>query len=165
MKDYEFGDILDFMWLTGCRPQEARIAEARHIDLENALIVFPPSEAKGHQSERVLFHPDAAVDICKRHMSNTEDGPIFRNTKGRPWTKDSLNCHFQRLSQKLGFRTCPYGIRHSYATEALKSGVDSLTLAQIMGRRDTSMLSRHYAHLAKNTAYLRETAQKLAQPD
>ena len=50
-----FGDILDFMWETGCRPLEARSIEARHVDFENELVHFPPSEAKGGLSDRVIF--------------------------------------------------------------------------------------------------------------
>lgn len=166
VKDDDFSDLLDFMWLTGCRPQEARTVEARHVDLTNAIVVFPPSESKGQKSERVLFLPDAAIAICRRRLEASPDGLVFQNTNGRPWTKDSMNCRFRRLREKLNFPVCAYGIRHSYATEALKRGVDSLTLAQIMGHKeDTSMLSRHYAHLAKNTVYLRETAQRLANSE
>ena len=76
VNDQQFGDLLDFMWATGCRPKEARTVE-----------------------------------------------------------------------------------------EGLKQGVDSLTLAQIMGHSDTSMLSKHYAHLARNPTYLRETARRLRAND
>ncbi len=159
VRDQQFGDLLDFMWATGCRPKEAREIEAHHVDIDNAMIIFPPSEAKGELHERVIFMPDEAVAIIRRNMR--EDGPLFLNTKGRPWTKDSINCRFQRLKKKVGFAACAYGIRHSFATEGLKSGVDSLTLAQLMGHADTSMLSKNYAHLARNPEYLRESVRKL----
>lgn len=94
------------------------------------MIVFPPSEAKGERHERVIFLPDEAMAIIKRNMR--DDGPLFRNTKGRPWTKDSINCRFWRLSKKLTFPACAYGIRHSFATDGLKQGIDSLTLAQLI---------------------------------
>lgn len=162
--DQEFGDLLDFMWDTGCRPLEARTIEARHVDLQNDLIVFPPSEAKGKRSERVIFLTPVSHEICKRLVMQWPNGPIMRNTKGTPWTKDSINCRFQRLKKKLGRKACAYGIRHSYATESLKQGMDSLTLAQLMGHQDTSMIARTYSHLARNPAYLREQAQKLRNP-
>ncbi len=161
--DQEFGDLLDFMWDTGCRPLEARMLEARHIDLENDLIVFPPSEAKGRKTERVIFLTAVSQGICERLVQQWPDGPILRNKKGTPWTKDSVNCRFQRLRKKLGKRACAYGIRHSYATEGLKRGMDSLTLAQLMGHQDTSMIARTYAHLARNPAYLKEQARKLSE--
>jgi integrase len=161
VKDQQFRDLLDFMWATGCRPIEARTLEVHHVDLDNAMAIFPPSEAKGEEHERVIFMPDEAVEICRRLMSQHKDGPLFRNTKGRPWTKDAINCRFQRLKKKLNRPMCAYAIRHSFATEGLKQGTDSLTLAQLMGHSDTSMLARHYAHLARNPDYLRETIRKL----
>ena len=55
--DHEFGDFLDFMWETGCRPLEARRMCAHHVDVPNQMAVFPPSEAKGERTERVIFSP------------------------------------------------------------------------------------------------------------
>jgi integrase len=163
--DREFGDLLDFMWETGCRPLEARTIEARHVDLENDLVLIPPSEAKGKKTERVIFLTAVSRGICKRLAEQWQSGPIMRNTKGTPWTKDSINCRFQRLKKKLGKPVCAYGIRHSYATEGLKKGVDSLTLAQLMGHQDASMVARTYSHLARNPAYLREQARKLGDTE
>ena len=159
--DSHFGDFLDFMWETGCRPLEARRVSAGHVDLRNSVIVFPPSESKGEKHERVIFLSDKALSICRRLMVACPTGSLFRNTQDRAWTKDSINCRFQRISKKLGISCCAYALRHSFATEGLKQGMDSLTLAQLMGHSDTSMLSRCYAHLARNPAYLREQAKKV----
>lgn len=161
VKDQSFGDLLDFMWDTGCRPIEARTMEALHVDLRNDMVIFPPSEAKGEQHERVIFLTDTSKDICERRAKQWSTGPIMRNTQGRPWTKDAIGCRFQRLRQKLDRAACAYGIRHSFATEGLKSGMDSLTLAQLMGHQDTSMIAKTYSHLARNPGYLREQARKL----
>lgn len=161
VSDRNFGDFLDFMWDTGCRPIETRQICASHVDVRNSLIIFPPSESKGQKHERVIFLSDTAVAICRRLIELHPTGPLFCNTKDRPWTKDSINCRFRRISVKVGFPCCAYAIRHSYATEGLKQGMDSLTLAQLMGHADTSMLSRYYAHLARNPAYLREQAKKV----
>lgn len=107
--DQEFGDLLDFMWDTGCRPLEARTIEAHHVDLRNDLIVFPLSEAKGRKNERVIFLTPGSRAICERLIQQCSDGPIMRNTKGAAWTKDSTNRRFQRLKKKLGKRASAYG--------------------------------------------------------
>ncbi len=137
------------------------IGVTRHIDFVNSVIVFTPSESKGKRHERVIFPPIDALAICQRLAAVHRLGPIFRNTKGRPWTKDSINCRFQRMKKKLNRPCCAYAIRHSFATEGLKSGMDSLTLAQLMGHADTSMLAKHYAHLSRNPEYLREQANRI----
>ncbi|MEM6468020.1 MAG: site-specific integrase [Planctomycetota bacterium] len=158
-----FGDLLDFMWETGCRPLEVRSIEARHVDLENNLVHFPPSESKGELRDRIIFLTDHSQAIVEKRLHR--EGPIFLNRRGRPWTKDAIACRFKRLREKLGKPMCAYAIRHSYATEGLKAGCDSLTLAQLMGHSDTTMISRTYSHLARNPDYLREQARRLRTPE
>ena len=35
-------------------------------------------------------------------MLKHPEGPIFRNSKGRPWTPYSVNCRFERLQKSFG---------------------------------------------------------------
>lgn len=85
----------------------------------------------------------------------------MRNTKHQPWTKDAIGCRFKRIRKKLGKSANAYAIRHSYATLALISGADSLTVSQLMGHCDVITLARHYQHLSKNATYLLEQARRL----
>ncbi len=161
VKDEPFKDYLTLLWETGCRPLEARRAEARHLDLEAGLIVFPPSEAKGERHERVIYLTPKTLEICRRWAKRFPEGPIMRNTTGRPWTKDAINCRFTRLKKKLGKRVFAYAIRHSYATQGLIDGVDSVTLSQLMGHADVSTLAKNYAHLSKNQQFLKKQAERV----
>ncbi len=161
VRDRAFADFLDFMWETGCRPIEARTMETKHVNLDGGVVIFPPSEAKGERHERVIFLTDKAIEICQRNMK--DEGPILRNTRGRAWTKATIHSRFFRLKKKLGKPACAYAIRHTFATEGLLSGMDSLTLSQLMGHCDVSTLARNYAHLARNPTYLKEQARKLRQ--
>lgn len=150
-----FGDLLDFMYFTGCRPQEARILEARHI--HDDVVIFPADESKG-ESGRVLYLIDEAKSIVERLTKSS--GPIFLNTRGIPWTKDSIKCRLNRISKKVGFRVVAYGIRHSYCTNALMKGVDPISLARLMGHKSTKMIDTVYSHLAANPQFLKEQAKK-----
>lgn len=53
-----------------------------------------------------------------------------------------------------------YALRHSWATNALKRGLDSLTVAILMGHRDPSMLAKVYQHLAHNPEHLLQQARR-----
>ena len=53
-----------------------------------------------------------------------------------------------------------YALRHSWATNAMKSGVDPLTVAPLMGHKDPSMLARVYQHLSHSPDHMREQAQR-----
>ncbi|GAB5406845.1 MAG: hypothetical protein Aurels2KO_50760 [Aureliella sp.] len=151
-----FADLLDFLWLTGCRPQEARSIEARHINED--LVIFPPDESKGETNSRVIFLPPQARTIIDRLKLEHPNGTLFRNSRGRAWTKDSVKCRLTRISKLVGFRIIAYGARHSYATNALVNSVDPISLAHLMGHRDTSMISKVYSHVAKNVEFLRMQA-------
>ena len=67
-----------------------------------------------------------------------------------------------RLACKFGTKLSLYALRHSWATHALERGVDSLTVAVLMGHKDPSTLARVYQHLSKNPSYLLDEAKRAA---
>jgi integrase len=55
-----------------------------------------------------------------------------------------------------------YTFRHSWCTHALERGVDAVTVAILMGHRDTTMISRVYSHLTQRRDHLRDAVRKAA---
>lgn len=213
-----FRDLLIVSWETGCRPQESLIVEARHVDLVNSRWIFPPEESKGELWPRIVYLTEKALEITERLMKQHRHGRLFRNTTGKPWTTDAVNCCFtalrhrfgraemqrlgieveksaveahiptlkpvgvfkgvsraktkselehesrrklrHKLAEKYAPRYCLYHLRHSWLDRALKSGVDPLTCAILMGHRDPSTLTKVYQHLSQSPAYLRDAAEK-----
>jgi len=194
---------------TGCRPQEILAVEARHFDAKNARWVLPVSEAKGKKRPRIVYLTPYALQLTQELAMRYPEDKLFRNSAGRPWTTDAVNCAFVRLQARMGrvaidkqgldfdalvvqelanrpglpdslkklsnrqrvklrnavcVRFAPkyslYLLRHSWATRALQSGLDALTVAILMGHNDPSTLSRVYLHLAHNPEHLRQQAQK-----
>lgn len=66
----------------------------------------------------------------------------------------------QRRARQLAPRYSLYALRHSWATNALQSGVDALTVAILMGHKDPSTLARTYQHLSHNPEHLLAQARK-----
>ena len=162
-KSHDGGCLLDIITVlkeTGCRPQEARRVEARHFDREDKCWVFPVDESKGEREKRVVLLTDRAFEICQRLALKRPEGPIFRNSKGRPWTRHALVSRLYRLSKKLGFRVCPYAVRHTFATDAILRGVDLQTIATLGGWTDLKMLSRVYQHIRKRSDHLRASLKR-----
>lgn len=154
VKDQNFKDLLVVTWECGPRPQETLRVEARHVDLAHRRWVFPASEAKGGRLPRVVYLTDTALEVTRRLVAEYPQGPLFRNTDGLPWTADATNCRFHYLKRKLKVKYSLYALRHSFATRALQRGVDSLTVAHLLGHSDPSMLAKHYAHLSQAPEFL-----------
>jgi integrase len=161
VKDDAFRDLLVVSYETGCRPQESLIVTAANIDLANARWVFERENSKGKKRQRVVYLTEAAQEICERRMRRFGEGPIFRNRRGRPWTPYAVNCRFNRLADKVGFKPCLYLLRHAWMTRLLQNGVDPITVSTLAGHVDTSMLSRVYAHLNHSPDHLRRSVERL----
>ncbi len=170
VKDEEFRDYLEFLWQTGCRAMEVRIIEARHVD--GSVVTLAASEAKGKRRPRTIYLNDVALAIVKRRCKLFPTGPIFRDTKGRPWTANTVRLRFKRrtktkkgekiygLSVKMGIPgLCATTLRHSWATNALKNKTDVATASILMGHSDPATLLRNYQHLAKDQEFLQNAAK------
>ena len=156
-----FRDLLELAWETGGRPQELRAIEARHVDRDGWRVVFSPRESKGKRSHRVIYlGTDRAREIVRRLCDTNPQGPLLLNSHGRPWTKDSINCAFVRLQKKLGRKFHLGAWRKGFATEALKHGVDTVTLAHLMGHSNPTMISRVYGRVQQDPAYMSQAARR-----
>lgn len=165
--DEAFRDLVTLVQETGVRPQEVRIVEARHVDLERGVWVFPPDEHKtGAKTDkpRIVYLTPTAIEVTRRLMMAYPGGPICRNRLGKPWTRNAIRLRFVRLRRRLKGKLpddlCAYHFRHSYATDALRRGVDPITVAELMGHSDATMVSRVYQHLAQNVEHMRASALK-----
>lgn len=158
--DETFRDLLTVTWETGCRPQESLRVEARHVDYANQRWMIPTTPGK--PDNRMVYMTDNAMAIIRKLVLQHPEGKLFRNTDGRNWTTDAVNCRFHRFVSKLGVRYSLYAIRHTWITRMLEAGVDSLTVAFLAGHKDPSMLAKHYAHLSLNPKRLLDEARRIA---
>ncbi len=150
-----FRDLFLFLWHSGCRPQEARHIEARHVQLNHERIVIPMDEAKGNRYPRVIYLHGPALEIVSRLMAVRAEGKLFRNVRGNPWTKYAVCNRMYRLSRATGQKMAMYDARHGFATRKLVQGHDHLTIAELMGHRDGTMISQVYGHLDRQTDHLK----------
>jgi len=113
--DQQFKDLLVVSYETGCRPQEVKTLEARHVDFANKRWVLPTLESKGKRKPRVVYATASVLAILDRLTKQYPEGKLFRNRRGSPWSASAVKCRFVRLEKKLGVRYCQYAFRHSFA--------------------------------------------------
>jgi integrase len=152
-----FRDLLEFAWETGCRPQEVKKIEARHVQIAAHRVLFPKDEAKGKKRPRVIYMTPRAEAIVACLLALRPTGLLFLNADGAPWTSYAINCRFCRLKKHLGTKYGLYAARHGFATRKLEEGIDHLTVAAWMGHADATMLARVYSHVGERDTYLHET--------
>jgi integrase len=119
-------------------------------------------EAKGKKKERHVYLSKTALAITKRLMMKYPKGPLFRRNDV-PWDRYMVSNEFDKLKEEIGFKYRLYDWRHSYITNALKNGVDPITLQHLVGHKDLSMISRVYAKVQQDIGYMRRAASKAVQ--
>lgn len=145
--------LVEFLWESGVRPQEVRIIESRWVD--GRKIVLPARRSKGKKRPRTIWlnerAAEIAVQLCQKHPT----GPIFRNSRGVPWTKDSLACAFARLKKRTGIKElCATAVRHGFATRKLKETHDIAGVGVLMGHANPNMVAKIYQHLAQDDNHM-----------
>lgn len=138
---------------------------ARQIDFAAGLIHFADGEIPGKKFGRDVLVPEGAVGVLKRLALKHPQGPVFRNEDGNPWTKDALNCRFQRLKKKSPFKVSCYAARHSKATDILENGGSAGAVATILGHRDPTVVLRFYGkHIEQRGEHLRGLVEGPRKP-
>jgi integrase len=151
--------LLTVLEATACRVNELRTVEARHVWRNDAgepiAWIFPANEHKTgrkRQLPRVVILPESAATITAKLCAANPEGPIFRNSKGAPWTANAIRCRFRRRrlrkdnAGKFPARLRGTHYRHTTATELSAAGVNLDAIRQITGHADLTMLDETYLH-------------------
>ena len=149
---------------TGCRPGEVASVTAAHVSLDAGTWTFRRHKtAKKTNRPRVVYLTPLLIELCRQLIGKYPTGPLFRNSRGRPWNRNSIRCRFRRLRKKLclGQGVVAYAYRHTYTTKGLEQGVPIATMAELLGHASAQMVSDHYGHLDQKAAHLREAARRV----
>lgn len=152
-----FRAFLQLLWLTGARPGEIASLRAEDVDPRRGVAVLAEHKLSHKGKSRVLFLSPEALAILRERMAAQPHGLLFPGEDGERMTAQAIGCRLRRLCEKVGVKHCiAYGYRHSFATDALSSGVPDAQVAALLGHSGTTMLHKHYAHLTERASVLRE---------
>ena len=158
-----FRTFVRALTLTGCRPGEVARVTAADVDLDKGLWVFHKHKtAKKTGRPRLVFLSPEALDLTKELMDKNPDGPLFLNSRGKPWTRNAIRIRFRNLRRRhpelKGI--VAYSYRSSFATDALEIGVPDTTVAALLGHTNTATLHKHYARLSGRLDHLKDAAAR-----
>lgn len=135
----------------GIRIGEATELKISDFDLRSGFVTVRAEVAKTRVSRDLPISTRTAkvlkelIDIVVEMGSGDY---VFQNTYGGYIKKQNLMLSFKKIGQKVGlnYRCSPYLFRHTFATNAVKSGIDIFTLQRIMGH-STIVTTRKYIQL------------------
>lgn len=161
VKDESFRDLLTALRETGMRPSEAMRLEAHMIAWDEGIIV-----TKGKRRDRVVYLTPVALELFRRLAAKWPTGPLLRNMRGKPWTRNATACRFARIRAVTplglaGPEVTAESFRHGFITDGLENGVPIATMAELAGHKGTKMIERHYSKLRKRKEHLSEAVRKV----
>ncbi|TCI24407.1 integrase [Exiguobacterium sp. SH5S4] len=141
--------IIQLLGLTGMRVSELVGLDWSDIDLATGTIRVI---GKGNK-ERVIPLASPLEPLLLDHRQDGT-GPLFRSEKGRRISvrtvQHLLKGHIDRLKPYLSFLThkqvTPHKLRHTFASRLAMSGVDVLTIQQLLGHESVAT-TQVYAHI------------------
>jgi integrase len=150
-------DVATIMIKTGMRPKEVFTLKADKVFFDKCYLQVKGSKTP-LPNRKVHFSPKVKNILERRRQSSPKIGCSRKET--RPTILNIQVCNFWHLPlvKKLKFDFDLYDCRHTFATRAIERGVDLLTLAALLGHKDTKMLSR-YVHPSEDMK--REAMQKM----
>ena len=161
-----FRQLLIFMRETGCRPGEATMMQKHHVDLANKEVRFKIGEDKTSGKTgrpRVIHLNDTALAMLRSLIALHPSGPLFRNSRGKPWTEFSINCAARKAREKAGLLdnlAVAYAMRLQYITDALARGVPIALVAEMTGT-SPEMIARVYSHVSEKKTLLMDAVNQV----
>ena len=133
---------------TGCRYGELARLEVADFSADSGTLTIRKSKT-GKARHVVLTKQGAA--FFQRHCAGRGGHELmFRRDDGGPWKKsDQKRPMLAAVARaKITPAITFHGLRHTWASLAVMNAVPLMVVAKNLGHRDTSMVERHYGHLA-----------------
>ena len=163
VKDQAFKLVLFALGATGARPSEVRRVTAAEY-MPAGLWVFPPRKhktGKKTRKPRVIYLTEPMKKLCEKLARERPTGPLFLNSRGKPWTCNALRCRFRQLRKKFPELqgVTAYVYRHTFTTDGLAAGVPIAQMQELRGHQSPAMMA-HYAHLGQKMSAMRAAASQ-----
>jgi integrase len=163
------GLAIELILYTGLRRSEALTLRWGSVDLEAGTLMV--GKSKTPAGVRLFPLPPIMVDLLKAYRPpNARPKEVVfsrqstagrRSRPGAPLALDSLDKAWGVIREQAGYPNLHlHDLRHGFATIAIKSGVDLVHLAELLGHKNASITASTYSHVTAEGR--REAAEKVA---
>jgi integrase len=139
-------DIVLVLLGTGCRPGE--LFNARVENCHDSYFIGGSKTATGRN--RVIPVAKVGQKAYKKLLTAaiaSGSDLLIGGYNGNREYRNFAKREFKELVQEVGEKFSPYDCRHTFATQAQRSGVDPQTLRRMLGHASVSTTDKYYTHL------------------
>ena len=136
-KTYKERALLEFLASTGCRLSETVGIQVNQVDWQRRCVTVL---GKGHKERMVYFSVRAKL-MLQEYLSKRKGGAaLFASSRApyAPMSPRAVEKALQRIGERAGVarRVHPHILRHTFATEALRGGMDLTIIQRLLGHTD-----------------------------
>jgi integrase len=145
----DFHDLVRAALETGCRYSELARLEVQDFNIDSGTLAVRRS--KSGKPRHVVLTPEAIGFFAELAAGRGGGELLLRRANGAAWTKAAQQQPMAdavaraRISPPISF----HGLRHSYCSHCVMSGMPLVVLAGQLGHSNIEMIQRHYGHLSK----------------
>ncbi len=156
--------VLQCGYLLGLRVSEIVRLDVPDLDLEAGVCLV--REGKG-KKDRSVPVPAALCAELAAWLGARQTGPVFPSPRGGRLTTRAIQAQLKRLAVRAGLadaekprRVHPHRLRHTFATQCLRSGADLIEVRDLLGH---SSVATTQIYLSSDGARLKGVSERVAQ--
>lgn len=133
---------------TGARYGELTRLEVHDFDPDAGTVHIRRS--KSGKPRHIRLTDEGAAFFHQLTLGRPGDAIMFMRPDGKPWQKSHQARPMMEANARASL-TPPitfHGLRHTWASLCVMKGVPLIVVAKNLGHADTSMVEKHYGHLA-----------------
>jgi integrase/recombinase XerD len=146
VRDNRYRLIFQLAYSTGMRISELVAVRVPDIDPERPLLHIPQQKGGG---ERLVLLPPTMRERLREYWKSYRPSDVFFERRPchdrRGLHPETLRTAFREARDALGLKDdlSVHSLRHSFATHALRAGIDIVTLQRLMGHRAITSTVRY----------------------
>lgn len=138
-------DVASLMIETGMRPAEIYGLKRENVAVEKGFLQIENSKTRS--SNRKVWLSDKAANILRTRAEKFTGVYLFpKGDKNVDFPTYQLNEQHRATLDRIKLKFRLYDCRHTFATRAVESGIDLLTVAHLLGHSGLNDVMR-YAHI------------------